>query len=443
MELDKSYFPREKLFTDVNYIISSYITKGNYLDNSYENSNLSSFTNSKYEEIFPYLYASSLITNLDNINKLLSSILKNINISRKSQLFYYTDDIVGDLDVDEYIQINKLSKEIKTIYPCNSTYSTYQIPEYQYTLKCVDTLLQLSINTNKQLSMLIKYNYTDSIIEKKLKEYISILYKCKRKLTKTYGIKFTKKDTLKSLWDLVLNRYNTRKILDNTYIDLHDTLNSILTIKGIDMNNIYTRKIMSYNSSFDDRLFEIWCIDKIKNIIQSRFNIHDTDVITNPLHKNLDEPIFKLITPSFIYDLWFQNGTSIFERSNLEWTYTKPLSTERKPMYIIPDITLIKTNIKSNTSKKIIIDAKNRNWDLNSLGTVKDEVIKFIYIKENFKETEDFTGILISHNNTGHQFSYSHNKSNDNDVIGIASIYLNSLTQDFSFLDGFINNINL
>lgn len=443
MELDKSYFPREELFKDVNYIISSYITRGNYLDNNYNSSNLSTSTNSKYEEIFPYLYASSLVTYLDSINKLLFNILKNINKNKKSKLHYYTNDIVGELDIDEYIQINKLERRIQTIYPCNNTYSTYQIPEYQYTLKCVDTLLQLSINTNKNLSRLIKNNYLDSIIEKKLREYIRILYKYKRRLTKIYGIHITKKDSLKSLWTLVLNRYHTRKIIDNIYLDLHDTLNNILSIKGIDINNIYTKKIMSYNSSFDDRLFEIWCIDKIKNIIKHRLNINDSNIITNPLHKNLSDPIFKLFTPLFTYELWFQNGTSIFERSDLEWTYTKPLSTDRKPMYIIPDITLIKKDIVSNTSKKIIIDAKNRNWDLNSLGTVKDEIIKFIYIKENFKKSEDFTGILISHNNTEHQFSYSHSRSNNNDVIGIASIKLKSLTQDFSFLDDFLKNLNL
>lgn len=419
--LDKiEYFPRDKFFIEVQDLVSSFFSKGNYFNN--ETSSFDSFLSTEKKsdnDFFNCLYLFSLISNSHILLNYLNEALKHMKSTRNKRVINSVDLINGELEIEQYIQKNKIEKNDKKIYPVIEHYSIYQQPEYQFALYITNNfirLLERSIIPFKRMSDSLFYKEAILLIRKLNK--ISLLYKNK------FGIKIKAGETSSSLIQKIEFRYKNHKITNKIYLQLIQIYKKIMSLKGINFFSKIIIDYLKYNIDFDDRLYEIWLLRKIVEnikIVNPNFKITYIPLFQARVEK---KPCVFINSPEIDIEIIYQNRTQLLDTKKLKWYWIN----DGKEEYIgaIPDIA-IRINFKNheNQNKILLIDAKNRSWEFDkNMQNIKSEVVQQIYILDNFRDTfpNDYKSILVAHNINHYQnreFLYKDNKNYNINVISL------------------------
>jgi len=248
------YFPRERFFTEVQDLISSFFSKGNYFTEDIQKSN-SFLTNeeSTQNDFYSSLLFFSLISNTSLLLQSYELILRHIRSQRKKRIVYSDDIIIGEIDIEKYIQKNRIEKNDRKIYPNIVHYSNYQLPEYKLALAIIiyyEHMLDLFIEKYRNESSSLFFKTAYSLIKK--------LNQIKINLQKKYGIE-NNNENIPSLIKKVEWRYKSKKIQDKTFLQIIRLYKDISNLKGIDLSSKIILDYIKHDISFDDRLYELNC----------------------------------------------------------------------------------------------------------------------------------------------------------------------------------------
>ena len=419
------YFPRKKLFEESQDIVATFYSKGDYISNSTsEYSTMLTVQNDK--DVFYYaLYLLSMISNANNMIKIIDHIIKKLNSHRRKRKVTSIEDFSGEIDIEEYINKNYVEKTKPKEYPSIIKYSTYQLPEYQLTLYIISHMVEIYQNIFKVLgdnekvtAFSLAHRYTD-----KLQKYGLVL---RRK----YGIDFNSRETYSSLKKKVVYRYRNRKLLSEDYKDLMRLYEKMLLFKGIDFDSKFALEMFDHYPEFDDRLFEIWLIRKSAELLSVKMGQTIDGILYTPLfiaRKN-NECVACINCPSYRVEIMFQNRKKFMPKENLKWYYWND-GGEQVEIGAIPDLIFMKyINGEENPAQIVLVDAKNRTWTFNNTVPIISEVIHQIYIHDNFISLfEDrFYSILVAHNIDHFQTRKYYHKDKSGYEIDVISMDMNN-----------------
>lgn len=395
------YFPRQKFFEDVQELVATFYPKGDFLtENSLFYSSKLWNEGVKDDFYFPLLMLS-MLSGTNHIISLSSSIVKNIKntrIHRKNTSF---KEFKGEIDVEEYIKRNHVEKAIPKVYPSTISISTFQIPEYQLTLcilKHCETIFQHlfhELGPEREVNMFEKaYRNCE-----RLQRYSTLMQK-------KYGVHYGSRETYSSLKRKVMYRYRNHKLLCHTFHDLMNCYESILGLKGINLDSKEALEILSHSEKFDDRLFEIWLIKKSAELIAEKVSIPREKIEYSPLYQARENNTYAALIKlrNYRIEILFQNRKNFMPKDKLKWYYNE--NGKDKKLGAIPDLVFLKYDGGANPAKIVLADAKNRTWSFSgNTQNIKDEVVQQIYIQDNFRDIFDkeFHSILVAHNTEAYQ----------------------------------------
>jgi hypothetical protein len=446
--LDKlNYFPRRNIFEETQHLVASFFSAGDY-QTDYDDITKSLLTDEADDEnkAFYYsLFLLCLVANLEKTNKLIHKIIKSLRQHRREVHFFAEDLSSGELDIDRYIQLNKLVKNPEKQYPLKKMQTTFQVPEYQITAKIIANLLHLIEFSLKQIDV-----YQETAV---IKETISLgktLRQFQLVLKQRYKVSFSHKDTYIRLKHKVRKRYRNRKIINPIYNELIQLYESLLSLKGLAKLPINKIDFRMFNEKFDDRLFEIWLFYKVALFLGDRVK-KASGLKFYPLFKARKEnlPAVEIYTDHETYQVWFQNRKRFIQHADIKWAYVDQAGRERS-LDAIPDIVVIRINPADQQNPPailgtpILIDAKNRSWDIEAdFASIKPEITHLVYVWDNFKNLfhDEFKAILVAHNPDQYgERDFYHKDYKDDVRIKVMSLQLtegNLTNIDSGYLNGF------
>lgn len=431
------YFPREKFFVEAQDLIASFFSTGNYFTENIEKAESYLSTEENKNDFFYSLLFFSLISNSKLLIQKYESILKHMKSQRRKKISYSEEQIIGDIDIDKYVQKNYLEKNERKIYPSIIHYSNYQLPEYQL------SLLILIYYENFLSFFLAKFkNESSSLFFKTAFSVLKRFSQIRIILQSKYGINYNNNETIPSLIKKVEWRYRSKKIVEKYFIQLINLYKDISILKGIDLSSSLFLDYIKYDISFDDRLYEIWLLKITIDYLHKYIDTSTVSVI--PLYEARKKNIASAIISAEDYDveIYYQNRKHLLSKEELKWYWNKNGTKER--IGAIPDIVLIK-KMKVENSEPIIVllDAKQRKWEFEyDMQRIKGEIVQQIYILDNFRNifANDFKSVLIAHNNSEFQTRKYFSEDNENYIIDVISLNLNIDKIDDSIIQ-YMNDI--
>lgn len=414
------YFPRKKLFEDVQELVASFYSTGDYFTNqSSLYSSILSEEGIKDEFFFPLL-TLSMLSGINNIIKLSDSIIRNMNNMRVRRKNTSVEDFKGEIDIEEYVKRNHVERVTPKEYPSIISISTFQIPEYQLTL----WILKHCESIYKCIFMNLGPGNGISAFEKshinceKLHSYSTIMQK-------KYGVAYGCRETYYSLKKKVIYRYRNRKLLSRSFIDLMNYYERILKLKGINMDSPDALEIIDHSENFDDRLFEIWLIKQSVQIISKNKAIHPCNITYLPLYRARKKNTYSasISFADYRIEILFQNRKGFMPKEKLKWYYCEDGKIEE--IGAIPDLVFLKYDSQDCLTKIVLVDAKNRTWTFaNDMQKIKSEIVQQIYIQDNFEDIfgEEYHSMLVAHNIEEYQSRKYNHKDHPKYEIDVISL---------------------
>lgn len=427
--MDKiEYFPRKKLFEESQDLIASFYSKGSYASEQvFEiSSMLNENEDNEKDRFFYCLYLLSMLSNASEIIRTVNRIIKNLNSNRRVKKVSSTEEFIGEIDIETYIQKNYVKRVIPKEYPSLVRYSSFQLPEYQLTLFILQNMESIirtiysNIEVDKSVSM---FSEMDRYLIK-ISNYSNIL-------KVRYGVKYQRRDTYLALKKRVIYRYRNRKIVNQDYKVLMNCFERMLQFKGIDLDSKHSLEVFEYTPEFDDRLYEIWLIRKSAILLADKIGATREEIKYTPLYLSRKRNSCVVsIEPSnadFKVEILFQNRKSIMPKKELKWYFIKD-SGDQEEIGAIPDLIFLKYDLKNQEpANMVLVDAKNRTWTLDHPAPIKAEVVQQIYILDNFRYIfkDKYYSMLVAHNIDRLQTRKYYNKDNKYYEIDVISLDMN------------------
>lgn len=439
--MDKeNYFPRKRLFEESQDLIATFYSTGEHISDI-TSEFASMLAQDTEKDVFYYcLYLLSMMSNTSEIIKIIEKIINDLNSIRKKKRVTSTEEFIGEIDIEEYIKKNYIESVNPKEYPSVIKYSTYQLPEYQLTLYIIRRMIEIYHN----IFLVLGDNEGISVF-KKTHEYIECLRKKALLLNRKYGIDYSKRESYLSLKKKVVYRYRNRRILTNDFKILMKLYEKMLLFKGIDFESDTLLEVFEHYPKFDDRLYEIWLIRKSTELLCSKMCISPRDIEYTPLFEARKKNKYAVLLSAKDYriEILFQNRKSYMPKSDLKWFY-RDEDGRQNELGAIPDLVFMKYN---NNERKpihiVLVDAKNRMWTLDNMKPIKSEIVQQIFIHDSFITLfeEEYSSILIAHNNDKLQYRKIYHKDKMHYEIDVISMDMNDGMIELS-LDKYIKDLS-
>lgn len=341
------------------------------------------------------IYLRIILANLDILKKGLYEVEKNLSYTYEKQIKTFNREIRGNLLINKYVQ-EIIKHSIPKKYDCSIKIKTYNTPENIYILHIMQTVIYLLEKFASTIRE-IKFNNdmpTELIeLDNQIKEITEFINKpffkdCMEELyliRKIYDDKFPD-DKLQ----LIKYRSTTGKIRNlKAYEKVFDWIKLFenTSLSFVDKN---TLKTLRYSEKFSNRLFELWCLYRIKYTLINSFNF-DLIKENNVMDKN--SPYIFLLKSNTGMDLkiYYQKGNELYwnKEKQLFWHYVD--GKKRKGLKGIPDISIEYIEEKRSL---IMIDVKNK---IREKRKNSEEIYKMIGYFSNFKnifETKNNKSIM-------------------------------------------------
>lgn len=336
-----------------------------------------------YDELLVYLRV--ILINLEEFVGFFHPLIKKVSYQYKKEEKVFNGQIRGKLLINHYVkEVSKRS--IPKNYHCLIKTKSYSTPENVYIvfgLKEIVNRLKSFVKKINTISSKKDEKITElELISKYLKEIEGYLNKsyfseCEDIVKNIYhsnGHNFPKNER-----NLIERRIRLRKILNvDSYKKVIYWLDEFLEFDSLSFVDDNTLDMIRYGGdSFSDRLFELWCLYKIKETFKNDFGFESKDShISFKKH-----PIFTLQNNEKTLKIYFQKGKGLYWDKNheREWSYYREGSYRK--LVGIPDITVVKEN--NGEESIIMIDIKNR---IRYGGDNSEEIYKMIGYFSNFSK---------------------------------------------------------
>lgn len=420
MDEKLEYFPRKAMFEEAQDLIATFYSSS---EKNFTEEKLDTATfldeDGNVDTFYYNLLLFALISSLDGIIKLSSKIIRNIKFSKIIKKVNSNDEILGEIDIERYIQKNYVEKVFPKEYPSIVKMSTYQIPEYQITKYIMDQCALLLI----KLFDILGYNrYVKVGVFTKASREKNELERNSSSLRNKYGVNYRNSDSYLYLKKKVIYRYRNHKIIDKSYLRLMKLYENIFKFNGLNFDSDMSYEFFQVSPDFDDRLFEIWLLKKLSFNIAERSNGMTK---YTPLYKARESksPAIIVEVGRIKYEFLFQNRVGLLDNEHLKWYFYE--NGKKNKIGAIPDIVVRKVEDGVDKPLMVLLDAKNRTWNIpEDTARIKPEVVQQIYIQSNFTFLfeENFKSVLIAHNIRGYQKRIFRNLDNENFEISATSL---------------------
>ena len=346
------------------------------------------------------LYIRIILANVNDFSESLKIIEKNISSSFKDEKIVSTGSIKGRLLLNEYVK-NKSTIRMPKEYPSIVKNKSLENPENEFIAISIYLVIDAIEDCLAKLSKVTTEIVEESILLKKQLDYFIAVLK---QYPFSQLIKFVPRRNLylkmnDDLINNVVNRLNKGKVKNGyAYMSILQWYEKFLKngLSWIGEENI---KMLIYDGSFRNKLFEFWCLFKINDTLKNKFHMIEKD--KNDLLSGQKNYItqYESIEGSII-ELYYQKGKDLYwnDKVKQDWRYANSV----KDSYLIgiPDISI---RVRNKTDNIILIDVKNKVRDKNQNSEEIYKVIGYFsnfrtFLKEYYDNSYKNRGILIYRN---------------------------------------------
>lgn len=432
----EGYFPRKRLFEEVQDLVAAFYSTGDYISDHVSEYATMLAREGQKDEFYYCLYLLSMLSGTAGLLKLAEKIIKGLNSFRVKRKVTSTEDFAGEMDIEEYITRNYIERAMPREYPSVIKDSSFQLPEYQLTLYIIRhcheilraalTALGEGDTAGGKQGRAGKDSQVTAF--KIAGRYMRKLQEKDCLLRRKYGVSYSRRESYQSLKKKVVYRYRNRRIICGDFKELMKLYERFLSFQGINMESEMALELFDHCPAFDDRLYEIWLIRKSCQLLADRLAVEPSRIRYVPLFKARKDNSYAALVEGHgcRIEVLFQNRKNLMPRKELRWFYETDDGGQRE-IGAIPDLVFLKFVPGSEEPSRIVLaDAKNRTWTFDHPEPIRSEVIQQIYIHDNFVSLfgDRFYSMLIAHNDQSLQTRrYSH-KDHPDYVIDVVSLDL-------------------
>ncbi len=379
--MNSNQFSKEqlaKIYNDQEFLryISDYFTSYSHLKIDLE------VGASEEERVDWKIYLKVVLANIRELFDTIRQLEKNVSFSYDENTIKSPGAIKGRLLVNEYVK-NKTMVRIPKEYPCVVKEKAYSTPENEYATfimasviekmqKLLDRVLKIKLITNdssEKKELLECLDFMNAVLKRQ--PFISILDRSfQRKYRNGYPQNEKSNVEIRLAKGKVRNSYAYRKLF--SWYELY-------ILNEFSWASSQTIEALIYDEQFSNKLFELWCLYKIRQSFIIDFGLLETD--KNPVFRGQKEYIYRLknLDGSYI-EIYYQKGAGLYWDDTYEqhWYYVD--SNDNKGLIGIPDISIKYVGEKGNNIT--LIDLKNRVRDA---GNNSEEIYKVIGYFSNFE----------------------------------------------------------
>ncbi|GAB5493709.1 MAG: hypothetical protein Phog2KO_39240 [Phototrophicaceae bacterium] len=365
---------KKQIYYDALPIISTYLSSpGRQLEAQYFGVDYtSSFDNVEFERFVNYIRLRHLLFIGTQITTVVYKIeefpSKRHNLRRVNQL----GSIRGKLDVPRYVQRRIQNQNIPRQYPVVVREDAFDTPEnilVTYTLMVIQSELQaikITKNTDlddkkKRLRQLIvnilrRQPWNKLIKQADIKTHIWLLDALKKRLRKFQ----------------TGNQQGYQQFL--SVFEMWQKNISYLNPKHDIVENLLSGLLFADDFAYWDKMFEIWCLNRIINGLDRLGFKYDEQKYPQPTEFRSQSPIYQLTNQDLIdVNIYFQRQSGLLVST---WTYDNGVALRGIPDLLITDLTDVPL---------VLIDVKNRK--IGSTKSESEEIYKMLGYLENFRST--------------------------------------------------------
>lgn len=452
---------RAKLYNDTKNIITTYFINS-------KNDNLEEYNidNDDIDDFFNTVKLNFNLVKLLELKNILRLIETQLRRDIKIENIDSINSIRGRLDMHKFIKYEYFKVHTKKVFPCKVLNEDYNTIENEFVVLVVRYALNLINNIPTKYKDFIK-EFNKSIYYKKLeilnKDLKSLLYngEFKSLLENNHLINSMNIGSrINKILPIVEQKIKRKEISTKSYGILLNWWKSIS--KGItDIDKI---PLLLYTSTFDDKLFEIWLIEKIKESFINSFGLEIDSTISevgkNPLWKRNETYIYRLKYKTdkkeSIIKIYFQKSKDlIWNNENRPKWIICDKEGNKTSKYLQGNLDIIITCDDCKEFDPVFIDAKNmyyhkvNNTEKEEVDpVVSEKVYKMVGYLDNFNKVGqrhgNCLGILIMKNKKSEfKIEREYKCDNNNSKISIFSIDIEPLSIDCSIIAKYIlENLN-
>lgn len=361
------------------------------------------------------IYIRIILANINDLSDSLKRVEKNISSSFKDKKTVSTGSLRGRLLLGEYVK-NKSIIRMPKEYPSIVKNRSLENSENEFIAITIYSVIDTLQDIIGKISKISKKVDVEEL--KLLNEQLDYFNSVLRQYPFSQIIKFVpiREIYLKSNDDLVndvLNRINKGKVKNSyAYLSILQWYEKFLnkSLSWIDEENI---KMLIYDETFRNKLFEFWCLFKIGDTFKNRF--HMAQIGENKLISGQENYIFKFKSlEGSDVEVYYQKGKGLYWDDDIhqDWRYIN----DEKDNYLIgiPDISV---KVVNKTENITLIDIKNKVRDQNQTS---EEIYKIIgyfsnfktYIQEKYDSSYKNQGVLVYRNDINVMRSELENSEN-------------------------------
>lgn len=385
---------REKLLSDSIGIISTYFRKSKKNLKEYEiKIENVDFGHKELRRFIKTLRLLYVISSIDLFKNIFLKIDRRPSKERKRQITNFYGEIQGNLNINEYIKQKNITKSPKE-YPCDIYIEDHYLPEnilFAYVIYSLyDELVSLEIPKGTIQKKIV--DETLDFLHRRI--YSSRLKHSMKKALNIFGSS-NSDSIINNIIEEVKLRFRRKLIFNKAYMSLIEFYNKYTKRSFIQTHTINTLKL--YDESFDDKLFEIWLLDKIGKCFEKEYNFRLKNEEISLMNR-LKEPVIELYVPNKKkLKLYFQKSCGLVWGKNndldqeFQTTWNKYNADKNDDDKLKGYLDIIITYDDAKTYPPIMIDAKNILYRNNS--NVSEKIYKMIGHLDNFKDfTEKYNG---------------------------------------------------
>ncbi|HCL4546941.1 hypothetical protein EXM36_01495 [Clostridium botulinum] len=453
---------RKKLYNETKNIITTYFIKTSDVDMELYNIEFDD-----YSDFFEAIKLNYNIVKLLELKELLYKISNQLRRDIKIEDINVVNSIRGRLNIRKYIRTEYLNVHTKKYFPCRVLKEDYNIIENKFLLLIVQYAFKLindiSISDKDFIKEFYSSGHWDKLVKLK-KELFKLLHSGDFKLLIEENMEIGKNNCvnlINKILPVVEQKVRRREVDPKTYGEIIKWWYSL----NSKIYNLDSLPLLLYNSSFDDKLFELWILEQIKNSFITDFGMNiETVTLTNgytteginPLWKRKRTHIYQL---KYVNDnvaknikIYFQKSTELMwdDDNKPKWIYISS-DNEENIKYLRGNLDIVITCDDCENFDPVLIDAKNIYYKINNNKreyinpTVSDKVYKMVGYLDNFnkkaKKHNKGLGIIVFKNR---ESSVNKEKEYVSDMkdsfINIFTVNPNANIVDFSQLTKYILN---
>jgi hypothetical protein len=392
-ELNKSI--TLKMYKDIKNIITTYFASTSPEELVHYNIDLDS-----YKDFFDYIKLNYTISHLLELRPIIYMINRQVNRDVNLEQIDVVNGIRGRLDIRRYIKQEYGRVSTKKVFPCVVLKEDYDIIENKFALLVVKYAFEI-INKIPITDKNFANEYSKS-------GHYKLLIKLKRELFEILHsgdlhelheeISNVKLSDIKSLINrkfikVVEQKARRKEINRKTYGALLEWWKKINNIEADVFDEM---PLLLYSDKFEDKLFELWLLEGIKTVFESKFGLERTH--SNPLWKKTKDFIYEFKYEKDncikIFKIYLQKSVDVvFSNTESEapkWRLFNPQTGEGRG-YLRGNLDIIITCDDSKDFDPVLIDAKNIFYNITSdendeqvNKSVTDKVYKMVGYIDNF-----------------------------------------------------------